>query len=94
MPEWRMILSSAYVHALLGDTATTDNLLDQVQPPPAVARWRPQRDMQRAVAYARARDVRTGMTIAETVLEHTTTDERSAVLSGMCSEVRRCATTS
>lgn len=94
MPEWRMILSSAYVHALLGDTATTESLLDQVQPPPVVARWQSQRDMQRAVAYARARDVGTGMTIAETVFEQAPAEEQSAVLSEMCSEVRRCATTS
>ena len=91
MPPWRMALSSAYVHALLGDVAGSDQLLDQVSPPPSVARWQAQREVQRAVALARSRDTRSALELTRTVTAGAAPDERSVVLSEMCRLVESSA---
>lgn len=84
MPAWRMELSSAYVYALLGDVARSDAHLDAVAPPPSVARWQAQRDMQRAVSFARAGDAREARELSAMVMSEAAPDERGAVLSKMC----------
>jgi transcriptional regulator with XRE-family HTH domain len=94
MPEWRMALSAAYVHALQGDVTGSDRLLDQVAPPKTVARWQAQRDMQRAVSLARARDTRNALALQRAVIDQAPEEERSAVLSQMCRVVEICATSS
>ena len=94
MPAWRMALSAAYVHALQGDVAGSERLLDQVDPPPAVARWQAQRQMQHAVALARSRDAEAALELTRAIEAEAPEEERSAVLSQMCRVVENCATSS
>jgi transcriptional regulator with XRE-family HTH domain len=94
MPAWRMALSAGYVHALQGDVTGSDRLLDQVAPPNTVARWQTQREMQRAVAHARARDTRSALDLQRAVIAEAPEEERSAVLSQMCRVVEICASSS
>lgn len=86
MPPWRMELSSAYVHALLGDVNGCESHLAAVSPPLSVQRWESQLEIQRAVALARSGDAITGMLTADKVMR-TTPKKSIQLFSSKCIEM-------
>lgn len=88
MPGWRMALSSAMVHALLGDVDACDRELADMLPPPSVRRWEAQLQMQRAVAMARAGDLTESRVEADKVMQDLPGEQRSVVLVNMYREAR------
>jgi hypothetical protein len=86
MPPWRMALSSAYVYALMGDVDQCNRELDQVAPPASVKRWEAQLEIQRAVAYARAGEIKLGRETARNLMHSMPKEERSIVVLEMSRE--------
>lgn len=85
MPGWRMALSASYVHALLGNPESTMRELTAA-PPPKLARWGAQHQMQTAVAISKAGDVITGTRLARDVMNALPESQRSIVLTQMYRE--------
>lgn len=89
MPGWRMAMSARYVFDLLGDVDRGEVETSGLVVP--AARWDAQLRLQRAVGYARAGDVPTGVTLARAVMEALPVDQQSIVLTQMEREVLACA---
>ncbi len=88
---WRLALAKAYVYALLGDLAKSQQVVDQIRPPSTMVRWQALLDMHRAFLMSKAGQQTEALELASSIMRLHPTDQRSALITHTWNEIAGAA---